>query len=45
MCWIQPVYSIDGKTEATPEEMAKDMKAWGKGEPNSGLMDKIYKRS
>ena len=45
MCWIQPVYSIDGKTEATPEEIAKDMKAWGKGEPNSGLMDKIYKRS
>ena len=45
MCWIQPVYSIDGKTEATPEEIARDMKAWGKGEPNSGLMDKIYKSS
>ena len=41
MCWIQPVYSIDGKTEATPEEIAKDMKAWGQGEKNSGLMDTI----
>ena len=39
MCWLQPCYSM------TPEEIAKDMKAWGKGEPNSGLMDKIYKRS
>lgn len=39
MCWLEPVYSM------TPEEIAKDMKAWGKGEPNSGLMDKIYKRS
>ena len=39
MCWLEPAYSM------TPEEMAKDMKAWGKGEPNSGLMDKIYKRS
>ena len=41
MCWIQPVYSIDGKTEATPEEIARDMKAWGQGEKNSGLMDTI----
>ena len=39
MCWLEPCYSM------TPEEIAKDMKAWGKGEPNSGLMDKIYKRS
>ena len=39
MCWLEPAYSM------TPEEIAKDMKAWGKGEPNSGLMDKIYKRS
>ena len=39
MCWLEPAYLMP------PEEMAKDMKAWGKGEPNSGLMDKIYKRS
>ena len=39
MCWIQPVYSIDGKTEATPEEIAKDMKAWGAGEKNSKRME------
>ena len=41
MCWIQPVYSIDGKTEATPEEIARDMKAWAAGEKNSKRMDKI----
>lgn len=41
MCWIQPVYSIDGKTEATPEEIAKDMKAWAQGEKNSKLMNTI----
>ncbi|MCI6457868.1 MAG: phage head morphogenesis protein, partial [Clostridium sp.] len=41
MCWIQPVYSIDGKTEATPEEIARDMKAWAEGSKNSKLMDKI----
>ena len=40
-CWIQPVYSIDGKTEATPEQIAQDMKAWAAGEKNSKLMDKI----
>ena len=39
MCWLEPAYSM------TPEEIARDMRAWGKGEPNSGLMDKIYKRS
>lgn len=39
MCWLEPAYSM------TPEEIAKDMKNWGNGEPNSGLMDKIYKRS
>ena len=39
MCWLEPAYSM------TPEEMAKDMKAWAAGEKNSGLMDKIYKRS
>ena len=39
MCWLEPAYSM------TSEEIAKDMKAWGKGEPNSGLMDKIYKRN
>ena len=35
MCWLEPAYSM------TPEEMAKDMKAWAAGEKNSGLMDKI----
>lgn len=39
MCWLEPTYSM------TPEEIARDMRAWGKGEANSGLMDKIYKRS
>ena len=39
MCWLEPAYSM------TSEEIANDMKAWGKGEPNSGLMDKIYKRN
>ena len=38
MCWLEPAYSM------TPEEMAKDMKAWAEGEKNSGLMDKIYRR-
>lgn len=41
MCWIQPVYSIDGKTEATPEQIAKDMKAWAEGSKNSKRMDTI----
>lgn len=40
-CWIQPVFSIDGKTEATPEQIAQDMKNWGQGKKNSGLMDTI----
>lgn len=35
-CWLEPCYSM------TPEEIAKDMKAWANGEPNSGLMDTIY---
>ena len=35
-CWLEPCYSM------TPEEIAKDMKAWANGEPNSGAMDKIY---
>ena len=39
-CWLEPVWMINGK-EATPEEIAKDMKAWANGEPNSGAMDKI----
>lgn len=39
-CWLEPVWMINGK-EATPEEIAKDMRAWANGEKNSGLMDKI----
>lgn len=35
-CWLEPCYSM------TPKEIAKDMKAWANGEPNSGLMDTIY---
>ena len=35
-CWLEPCYSM------TPEEIAKDMKAWANGEPNSGLMDTMY---
>ena len=41
MCWIEPVYSIDGKTEATLEEIAEDMKAWAEGGKNSKLMNTI----
>lgn len=41
MCWLEPIYMINGK-EATPEEIAKDLAAWGKGEPNSGTMNKVY---
>lgn len=39
-CWLEPVWMINGK-KATPEEIAKDMKAWANGEKNSGTMDKI----
>lgn len=39
-CWLEPVWMINGK-KATPEEIAKDMKAWANGEKNSGAMDKI----
>lgn len=39
-CWLEPVWMINGK-EATPQEIAKDMKAWANGEKNSGAMDKI----
>lgn len=39
-CWLEPVWMINGK-EATPEEIAKDMRAWANGEKNSGAMNKI----
>lgn len=39
-CWLEPVWMINGK-KATPEDIAKDMRAWGNGEKNSGAMDKI----
>lgn len=39
-CWLEPVWMINDK-EATPEEIAKDMRAWANGEKNSGAMDKI----
>lgn len=42
MCYLECVMMIDGK-EVTPEEMAKDIGNWIKGEPNSGTMDKLYK--
>lgn len=42
MCWNECVFSIDGR-EVTPAEMAEDMGKWLRNEPNSGLMDKIYK--
>lgn len=41
MCYLDCVMMIDGK-EVTPEEMAKDIGNWIKGEPNSGTMDKLY---
>lgn len=40
MCWLEPIYMINGK-EATPEEIARDLAAWGRGEPNSGTMNLI----
>lgn len=39
-CWLEPVWMINGK-KASPEDIAKDMKAWANGEKNSGAMDKI----
>lgn len=39
-CWLEPVWMINGK-EATPEQIAKDMRAWANGEKNSGAMNKI----
>lgn len=39
-CWLEPVWMINGK-KATPEDIAKDMRAWANGEKNSGAMDKI----
>lgn len=39
-CWLEPVWMINGK-KATPEDIAKDMRAWANGEKNSGTMDKI----
>lgn len=39
-CWLEPVWMINGK-EATPEDIAKDMRAWANGEKNSGAMNKI----
>lgn len=40
-CWLEPVWMINGE-KASPEDIAKDMKAWANGEKNSGAMDKIY---
>ena len=42
-CWLEPVWMINGK-KATPEDIAKDMRAWANGEKNSGAMDKIPER-
>lgn len=39
-CWLEPVWMINGK-KASPEDIAKDMRAWANGEKNSGAMDKI----
>lgn len=39
-CWLEPVWMINSK-KATPEDIAKDMRAWANGEKNSGAMDKI----
>lgn len=44
MCYMQAVPMINGK-EATPREIAKDLKKWLDGEPNSGMMDKWYNKS
>lgn len=41
LCFLEPVFMINGK-EATPEQIAKDMAKWSRGEKNSGTMDKIY---
>lgn len=41
MCYLDCVMMINGK-EVTPEQMAKDIGKWIKGEPNSGTMDQLY---
>ena len=41
MCYLDCVMMIDGK-EVTPEQMAKDIGKWIKGESNSGTMDRLY---
>lgn len=42
LCFLEPVYMIDGK-EATLEEIADDLASWGRGEENSNTMNKISK--
>lgn len=44
MCYMQAVPMINGR-EATPTEIAKDIKKWLNGDSNSGTMDKWYKQS
>lgn len=41
MCYLDCIMMINGK-EVTPEQMAKDIGKWIKGEPNSGTMDQLY---
>lgn len=44
MCYMTAVTMLNGK-EATATDIAKDLKKWLNGEPNSGIMDKWYKQS
>ena len=40
-CHAENVFIMNGKV-VTPTEMAKDIGKWIKGQPNSGMMDKLY---
>ena len=40
-CHLENVFLMNGKI-VSPTEMAKDIGKWIKGQPNSGMMDKLY---
>lgn len=42
LCFLEPVYMINGR-EASLEEIADDLASWGRGEENSGTMNRIPK--
>lgn len=42
LCWTEPVFTNAGGRILTPNQVAKDIGKWIKGEQNSGTMDKLY---